>query len=564
MVDALKSDILLMSGSEQYQSRRHSLAPAALNVRDSYSPPAYHRDSGTSRRSGRRHSQQTLPAYSQATALDFGRRFEAGRDPHHGGQTQQHEYHLSSNDNEDGPWATLSLLTRPSSSQKNPRYYGGDMVAGVVELDLQRSLTVNSVTLTLRGQFITSALSDGSYTFLNQTITVWDKNASETQTGNRPSPLDIDRGKRNRFNARLQGKYSWPFSFPFPEEICLLQKGSRSRQQIVPTPQTFLERGTNANIQYQLVMHITHGLFRSNSKLQANISYIPSITPPPPSFLRQQAYQHGGHLFPPSEDPQGWHISPSQPFSVIYNGVSFDLTYSVSLASPLSYTRGTVIPCFVKIASALPMPLNLASLLLPTNDPFLSLVLYRRIRHLQNSQQAATRTVVALLSLSHQNQPNDALESVHVEEFGKAVFWEPQSNANRLGPSNQVCNLEGEIHLSSELQPSCQVGFFTVEYFVCLMASKEATNTRIPVSLPSNGPTFPLQQEFSSSHNLQPVSEQTCPVQIGTFHLTGPLPTPFTVPSTSRHAGSRSPRSVGRARGNGSEVQELEVVNRFG
>jgi len=46
-------------------------------------------------------------------------------------------------------------------------------------------------------------------------------------------------------------------------------QGNRSRSlstHVYPTPQTFLERGIHANVQYELGLHIAHGMLRPASK----------------------------------------------------------------------------------------------------------------------------------------------------------------------------------------------------------------------------------------------------------------------------------------------------------
>ncbi|KAG2013075.1 hypothetical protein CC2G_010013 [Coprinopsis cinerea AmutBmut pab1-1] len=537
----------------QSQTRRHSFAPsAASNGRDSFIPPAY--NSGRSgHRSRRRHSQQPLPAYAQATALEYRRQFNGNQDPQ-GGQTQEHEFHITSDSENDGrPWATMRLFTRSStgSSQKShyPRYFGGDAIAGTVELDLDKSQTINSITLTLKGRFMTRSVGQGSHTFLNQTFTVWNKNVGEPRSAV-PSSLDIASSKKNKFNAKLQGKYEWPFSFPFPTEICLPLKGGDKKQLIVQTPQTFLERTIIANIQYDLVMTITHGLFRPNSKLATIITYTPSVTPPPPSLLRQQAYQHGGFLLPPSEDPQGWHTFPSQPFSAQMNSQHVDLLYSLSLTTPLSYTRGTVLPCFLKLHSTIHAPINLASLLMDSSNPFLSLVLYRKVAHLEDSLQAPTRSSSPFPG--HTSTQTGIITSL--QAVGTAVWWRPPSNAGRTTSENQVCYLEGEIHLSEDLQPTTQAGFFSVEYFVTLMASTSPTDS---VSLRRSSGGF-------TSQGLRAVSDLLCPVQIATFHMTGPLPTPFTPPKTGKERNRSNPSSQRKAKLDvASEADESGLFSRY-
>jgi len=103
---------------------------------------------------------------------------------------------------------------------------------------------------------------------LNQVVTIWDKNAGDPRMPH-PSPLDFDGSKKTKFNAKLEGTYSWPFSIPFPTEISIPHRNGT--QRVIPTPQSFLERNVNANIQYQVVVHMTHGLFKANSKSEISV-----------------------------------------------------------------------------------------------------------------------------------------------------------------------------------------------------------------------------------------------------------------------------------------------------
>ena len=42
--------------------------------------------------------------------------------------------------------------------------------------------------------------------------------------------------------------------------------GIQGEQQMYPTPQTFLERDKSGSVQYELVLRLTHGILRSDSK----------------------------------------------------------------------------------------------------------------------------------------------------------------------------------------------------------------------------------------------------------------------------------------------------------
>ncbi|KAH6912469.1 hypothetical protein BKA70DRAFT_1263907 [Coprinopsis sp. MPI-PUGE-AT-0042] len=487
------------------QTRRHSFIPRFVSESASGLPPPY--EPAGVRRNRRHHSQQPLPLYSTATALDLSRRADTVNDPEHGALKIKHEFHLSSKVK---PLVAhgLRCSCRPGSLiqiKSTPSTTEAIQFRVEVKLDFVRSQTVNSVQLSLRGRFITSALAEGIFTFLNQTFTIWDRNMGDPRVP--LSPLDGPFNRPPRFDSKLKGQYNLPFCFPFPVEICLPRKGG-DVQQVVQTPQSFLERGTSASIQYELVLVLTHGLFRSNSTLSTMVTFTPSLTPPPASFLRQQAYRHGGRLLAPMDDPQGWRAFPTQSIPLSTGSRSFVLDCTVSLATPLSYTRGTVLPVFLNLACTEVYPIELAAVAMASSKPQLSLAWSR------------------------------CSPSTTLCEVGKAAWWKADRTPRSPGSAHSICDLEGEIHLPSKLEPSCKTGFFDIEYFVALVAE--------------GNPTVP--------------PDSGCPVQITTFHLEGPLPTPFTPSSLSSHSrssssGVESLNSLKRSRP--IEVQSLEVLHQF-
>jgi hypothetical protein len=112
---------------------------------------------------------------------------------------------------------------------------------------------------------ITSSYEGGSCTFLDHPITSWaringdPRSLSSTPDGSATSSSS----NTKKFDGKLSGNYSWSFSLPFPKEIAM---GIQGEQQMYPTPQTFLERDTRGNVQYELVLRLTHGILRADSK----------------------------------------------------------------------------------------------------------------------------------------------------------------------------------------------------------------------------------------------------------------------------------------------------------
>lgn len=155
----------------------------------------------------------------------------------------------------------------------------------------------------------------------------WNRNNGDPRSI--PSTVQNDSGTISRspspkkFEGKLSGEYNWPFTFPFPSSVAIPGQGGN-----LQIPQTFLERGVKGNVQYEFSLRITHGMLRSDSKyilhfsssvvrkliqmhrLQADISYIPNITPPPSSILRQLSYGDNLTIPGPEVDPIGWFTLP--------------------------------------------------------------------------------------------------------------------------------------------------------------------------------------------------------------------------------------------------------------
>lgn len=164
---------------------------------------------------------------------------------------------------------------------------------------------------------------------------------SWTRNGGDPRPKSImahleatEARSSKKYESKLSGKYSWPFSFPFPSEMKQCEIGfstpsvSPSATRSSPSsqsssdskgtgssssastrstlPQTFSEREAKGSVQYELVLRMTHGILRSDSKLLVQVVYVPAVTPTPASALRQLAYAERMCVPGPEIDPAGW------------------------------------------------------------------------------------------------------------------------------------------------------------------------------------------------------------------------------------------------------------------
>ncbi|KIJ93581.1 hypothetical protein K443DRAFT_684471 [Laccaria amethystina LaAM-08-1] len=383
----------------------------------------------------------------------------------------KHRFHIrNSAAHKNKPWATLTVFSRADvTTRKAPRFFGSDPVAGTIDLDIETPLTVNSITISLRGRVITSFLDGGSYTFIDHRIPIWHRCGSA--------------------DGKLVGTYSWPFSFPFPQEVSI-----PGRSKTFPAPQTFLERGTNANVQYDLVLHITHGLPRPDSKLQTGVVYVPDIKPGPSSLLSQQAYRDGRIAPPPHLDPAGWLTLPKVLIRGQLLGHDVGLECLLSLANPQCYTRGTIIPLHIRIHTQDALALDTLA-----SHKMINVKLVRRVHFSQDAAQYAAK----LAKIA------ELIEDV--EDVERAVWRAPLDDGPQEGPN--VRRYSGEIHLRKELQPSCDFLPFRVSYFV---------------ELHSFDPSV-----FKLSPSYDPAIRHLAlhPVRIGTLLADGPAPVPFTKPS---------------------------------
>lgn len=125
-------------------------------------------------------------------------------------------------------------------------------------------------------------------------------------------------------------------------------------------------------------------------------------------------------------------------------------------------------------------------------------------------------------------------------EVEAAVWW--VNSATGGAPSARRRELEGEIHLDKDLQPTCDFALFKVSVSVLGLVRTPAANYVIHLPqyavefLPFATPVFQLQVKGSgsSSPTLKKFPEETLishPVTIATLHGEGPIPVAYTQPT---------------------------------
>ncbi|CAA7259363.1 unnamed protein product [Cyclocybe aegerita] len=476
---------------------------------------------------------------------------------------------------------------------KTPSFWGNELLAGMVELDLEVPQSIQEINI--KGKVVTGSLEGSSYTFFNHDHVVWtkppkDHDASERQDGKlfgeckypfsfpfpthvdlstraavvRPDPAVgaseqasvpetssssslLDKGKKksrpwsinfNLFSSPLGDNNAGTLSRKkrnrlsnLPQQMINSTDEQGTATFVCPIPQSFAEGSVMASVDYELAVHIVHSRFRPDSKIKTNISYVPTLMPPPASSKRQQAYQAAAALPGPMADPDGWLELPKVVVKGFFGEVDarhVEIDCMLHLAQPFSYTRGTVIPCYLTLTSQDSQALKALS---KPKAPYLRLV--RRIRHMTlpgangtsliqdprgispvqgTSSFGMVPSIQGILPPTIGDTGKGAEMKTAVHEIAVANWWLPPKDVPQ---QTHIRHLEGEIHLSEDLQPSCACTIFSIEYFVELLPLRSGIFEVDPVP----GGKGLAKKQVISSH----------PIDIATLYRPdGPLPVAFT------------------------------------
>ncbi|KAJ7707460.1 hypothetical protein B0H17DRAFT_1032757 [Mycena rosella] len=375
-------------------------------------------------------------------------------------------------------WATLKLSSSARASTSLPTFLEGDKITGSVTLDLTNSEKILGVSIMIRGSIVAGALPQDRLCFLDATTPLWLKGTANP----RESPSEA----APHYDGRLSGDYCWPFSIVLPKEVTLTNPEEKhGTPRTYHLPQTFLERTARASVCYELFVNIARSTFRVDSKLQTMFVYVPAIRPAPPSRFRQLAYRQNGPIPGPDLDPDGWHTLPTSVAGTVFNARRVKIKCVLSLAKPLSYTRGSVIPCSLKYSCDDSQALDLVCTPATTN-----VCLHRQVTFRPEpaaAEYSARRDTTADTFL----------------EISRAVWWPVQD-----GAGSGSCRFDGEIHLPKSLKPSSTISHFSISYSVVMLPFKVTG--------------------FSSQDAKSVVLKQL--VQIATMFPKGPKPRMYTPP----------------------------------
>ncbi|PPQ66606.1 hypothetical protein CVT24_006917 [Panaeolus cyanescens] len=451
------------------------------------------------------------------------------------------------------PWVTLHLYSPKANVRPAlPRVYGGQQFNGLVEFNIEKSTTIHEIKLQVKGRIIMGANVDSHHTFLSHTFPVWHKTLGDPRR-----PRNNSSGDSDNFDGKFLGFYEFPLSLPFPTEV------NRTSDHLVPTgglvpypltghlppttpsdfplnfhnpvstqtstlvssevnrfgtllPPSFLENKITVTVQYEANLLVTHGRFRSETKITAGIAFVPTVTPPPLPLERRLVYEAArgsdqGVIIPgPIADPAGWFALPSRTL----NGFVSDTQKPVKLecelyiAQPLSYARSSFLPCFLSISSDDSRVLD--ALCVPSSP---QVQLIRKLKHPTHDAADNSQHNTQILSIGVYDCVSIAvLPGVqHVTittQAAKAMWWKPPKNVEQSAFRRSMA---GEIHFPKGLIPSSSCSFFSVEYFV------EMTNF--------NHPSFVFEDKGEAGVIVSKLVEIA-----STPASEGPIPVPFIRP----------------------------------
>ncbi|PPR00484.1 hypothetical protein CVT24_004539 [Panaeolus cyanescens] len=282
-------------------------------------------------------------------------------------------------------------------------------------------------------------------------------------------------------------------------------------------PPSSLDNEIPATVQYEANLIVTHGLFRSETKITAGITFVPTVTPLPLPLERRLVYEAArgsdqGVIIPgPITDPTGWFALPSRTLTGLVNNTQKPVKIKCELyiAQPLSYSSSSFIPCFLSLSSDDSRVLD--ALCVPS-CPQVHLI--RKIRHPTHNPANNVGESANMIPLQGFSAAGtfDLLGKVqHVTTttlVAQAIWWKPPKNIEQSAFRR---SLAGEIHFVRGLVPSSSCSFFSVEYFVQMALF--------------NNPSF----VFHDKNEDGVIASQL--VEIASTHaLKGPIPVPFIRP----------------------------------
>ncbi|KAL5530469.1 hypothetical protein ACEPAF_6727 [Sanghuangporus sanghuang] len=367
-----------------------------------------------------------LPSYGVAGPSNLRRHISRER--------QLHEFSLEDSDRR--MWAAVQLYSWAPSAKSLPVFLEEQDVSGHVVLDLRQPESIKRVEVSIMG-FVRALHRETNFFRVSETL--WDSSSGDPRSPNQHNGM--------KFKGKLEGSYSWPFSIVLPREITpgakLLRELRLNRSELLPPSLDNL--GLNSVINYRLIVSIKkRGLLKPDSIISTRIGYTPITRPGPFSSARRRAYMEKTFIPGPSIDPRGWRVlRDTRVDGTLFKQREISATYTdvmkLALATPLAYTRGTVIPCHLTIRSSDKQALDLLS------TPSAPRITFRRKLITRMVLTPAERADLATF-------PDD-------QPLSRAIWAPIERSANEV-------TLTGELSVPVSCVPTFNFGEFRLEYFV--------------------------------------------------------------------------------------------------
>ncbi|TDL19896.1 hypothetical protein BD410DRAFT_791522 [Rickenella mellea] len=346
----------------------------------------------------------------------------------------------SDEDGQKQPALILKVQSLAQSVKYLPTFMGGEPVVGSVELNLPKAAGIESVILVFKGIMETRRMASyvsprktGPLTFFKFRETLWDVSKGDPNY----------RSSGENKVVKLQGEYTWNFAVTLPQEVTFDDEKKYKDASLAGTlslPPHFSEKGCFSTVTYEMGVLVKHsGVFQSDLKVRTRYGYAPRSTPDAPSPLRQKAYSEGISLLGLDVDPEGWKIFSVNVLGKLFCAMDVGLKCTVALATPLAYTRGSVIPCMLILESSNTQAIDILS---DVKSPCLGLF-----------REFMTTSALERLAWGDDRRVMEAR------------WWKPN---DRLAEGSELSQriLHGEINIPANIQPSFSFGDFFQKYHV--------------------------------------------------------------------------------------------------
>ncbi|KAI0339812.1 hypothetical protein BDW22DRAFT_1486519 [Trametopsis cervina] len=378
-------------------------------------------------------------------------------------------------------WFTLNIKSSAKISTQIPRIIEGKPIEGSVEINIKSGM--KSVTIAVTGEIISE--QNVHFVFVEVSRELWSSKGSKQASSSKKSP-----------NPQ---RHSWPFSLELPKTVEAETEDKTKRHFRLPATEF------TAYWQYSIVYKVTatvkySSFFRASDLLNTSCVYVPVIEPSSPSPLRRLAYEQSIPIPSPEMDPEGWHsLSPVTFEGRIFGERTASVTYTLSLAKPLSYTRGSAIPLHLTVTCSDSQALDLLS------SPSAPLVRLRDGSHVNYDAGGSNQSGV-YKKLSDMQAVHPMFFRDYFVPSNTAVWW-----TTPCGEDNKR-TLQGEIHLRPHQKPSSHFGMYRRFYDVALLA-----------------PTVPAFS-LADAKNMKDKLFQTIEVEVATAYARGPRPIAYSKP----------------------------------